>query len=113
MSREDKGNDIFQAIAHPVRRRVLDLLRDGAKPAMTLARPFEVSAPAISQHLKVLKDAGLVTERRMGRQRVYELNPKPLQKVHGWLSPYEKFWEMKLDALGAYLRRTHGKDKKD
>lgn len=85
-------------------------------PASALAEPFGVSLPAVSQQLKVLKDAGLVTERREGRQRLYRLEPERLREVHEWVAHFEKFWNEKLDALGEYLsakhakRRTHGED---
>jgi DNA-binding transcriptional ArsR family regulator len=65
-----------------------------------------MSLPAISQHLQVLTEAGLVTQRRVGRQRFYRLNPEPLKKVSDWVAHYEQFWEEKLDALGRYLEEN-------
>ena len=103
-------NDVFEAISHPVRREILRLLKSGEKPAAELAEPFEMSFPAVSQHLSVLKEADLVTERREGRQRIYQLHPKPLREVHEWIEEFEAFWTGKLDALGHYLRKKHGKD---
>jgi len=98
--------DIFQAIADPTRRAILDRLRDGEQPVKQLAEPFAMSLPAISQHLQILYEAGLVTQRRLGRQRIYQLNPEPLQEVKNWVSHYEQFWQEKLDDLGEYLEES-------
>ena len=97
--------DIFQAIADPTRRAILDRLRDGEQPVKQLAEPFAMSLPAISQHLQILCEVGLVTQRRLGRQRIYQLNPEPLQEVKNWVSHYE-FWQEKLDNLGEYLEES-------
>jgi DNA-binding transcriptional ArsR family regulator len=77
--------DVFAAIAHPVRRELLERLMGGELPASHLAEPFTVSRPAISQHLDVLVDAGLVSERREGRARLYRLSPAPLREVREWV----------------------------
>ncbi|PPS44133.1 helix-turn-helix transcriptional regulator [Chroococcidiopsis sp. TS-821] len=98
--------DIFYAIADPTRRAILDRLRDGEQPVKQLAEPFAMSLPAISQHLQILCEAGLVTQRREGRQRIYKLNPEPLQQVKNWVSHYEQFWQAKLDNLGEYLEES-------
>jgi DNA-binding transcriptional ArsR family regulator len=82
------------------------LLRDGEQPVKQLAEPFEMSLPAISQHLHILCEAGLVTQRKVGRQRLYRLNPEPLKEVSDWVNPYEQFWQKKLDALGEYLEEN-------
>jgi DNA-binding transcriptional ArsR family regulator len=95
--------DVFQAIADPTRRAILDRLRDGEFPVKQLAEPFEMSLPAISQHLCVLHEAGLVAQRKLGRQRLYRLQPTPLKQVSAWIADYEVFWQDKLDALGDYL----------
>jgi DNA-binding transcriptional ArsR family regulator len=78
-------------------------LRQGEQPVKELAEPFEMSLPAISQHLQVLSEVGLVSQRRAGRQRFYRVNPEPLKQVYDWVAHYEKFWQEKLDALGHYL----------
>jgi DNA-binding transcriptional ArsR family regulator len=106
MSRPTASSDIFQAIADPTRRAILDRLRQGEQPVKQLAEPFEMSLPAISQHLQVLCAAGLVSQQKVGRQRVYRLNPEPLQQVADWVAYYEPFWQTKLDALGQYLNCT-------
>jgi DNA-binding transcriptional ArsR family regulator len=102
-STPDFSTDAFHAIAHPGRRQLLELLQSGEKPVNTLAETFAMSRPAVSQHLKVLLEAGLVTERRDGRQRLYKLEPAKLSEVHDWISQFEKFWSDKLDALGKFL----------
>ncbi len=106
MSRPAASGDIFQAIADPTRRALLDRLRDGEQPVGQLAQPFEMSLPAISQHLQVLCEAGLVSQRRSGRQRLYQINPEPLKQVSEWVSHYEQFWQEKLDVLGEYMEKN-------
>jgi DNA-binding transcriptional ArsR family regulator len=84
------------AIADPIRRRVLELVRDDELPAGVLAERFDVSRPAVSRHLRVLREAGLVIERREGRQRLYRANLEPLAELRDWL---EDFWSGRLAAL--------------
>lgn len=104
--------DPFEGIAHPVRRMLLDALAEGDRPVNALAGPFAgtMSRPAISQHLRVLRDAGLVTERRVGRQHLYHLRPEGLREIRDWLRTYETFWRERLSALGAYLDKIEGAD---
>ena len=97
--------DVFQAIAHPTRRRLLDELAAGEASVSRLASPFDMSRPAVSQHLRILREAKLVSERRVGRERLYRLEPEPLREVNDWLARYERFWTDKLEALGEYLDR--------
>ncbi|MBD3884760.1 winged helix-turn-helix transcriptional regulator [Phormidium tenue FACHB-886] len=106
MSRPVASADVFQAIADPTRRAILDRLRAGEQPVKELAEPFEMSLPAISQHLQILCNAGLVSQQKSGRHRLYRLNPVPLQQVSEWVACYEPFWQQKLDALGAYLEEN-------
>lgn len=106
MSRPGASADIFQAIADPTRRAILDRLRDGEQAVKQLAEPFDMSMPAISQHLQVLCEVGLVTQRKEGRHRLYRLNPEPLREVSEWVNPYERFWQEKLDTLGKYLEEN-------
>jgi DNA-binding transcriptional ArsR family regulator len=84
------------AIADPIRRRVLELVRDEELPAGRLAAEFAVSRPAVSRHLRVLREAGLVRERRDGRLRLYRADAAPLAELRGWL---ERYWDERLDAL--------------
>ena len=100
--------DIFTAIAHPVRRQILDQLVDGEQSVTRLAEPFGMSRPAISQHLRVLRDVGLVAEQRHGRERQYHLQPERLYEVRAWMQKYERFWRSHLAALSEYLEETHG-----
>lgn len=98
-------SDVFQAIANPARRAILDRLRDGEQPVLALAEPFATTLPAVSQQLRVLRRAGLVYERREGRQRYYRLNPEPLREVRDWVKYYDRFWARKLRDLGDYLNK--------
>lgn len=86
------GPDVFDAIASPIRRALLDELQDGARSVHDLAAPFEMSRPAVSQHLRVLREAGLVAEERVGRERHYRLDARPLRAVADWAGHYEQFW---------------------
>jgi DNA-binding transcriptional ArsR family regulator len=97
--------NVFHAISDPTRRALIDLLADREQPVNNLCGKFEMSQPAISQHLKVLRTAGLVDERRDGRQRIYRLNPGPLKEIADWVNRYEQFWEKKLDALAVFLEK--------
>ncbi|MFG1676071.1 ArsR/SmtB family transcription factor [Micromonospora sp. NPDC049282] len=96
--------DVFAALANPTRRELLRLLRDeGEQPVQWLADRFDMRRPSLSEHLRVLKDAGLVTEQPVGRQRFYALRPEPLREVADWLTPYERFWRQRLAGLGDVL----------
>lgn len=100
----------FGALADPTRRAVLDLLRAGRRPAGEIARAFPVSRPAISKHLRVLRRAHLVEERREGRHRLYELNPAPLKAVDSWLEQYRSFWTASLESLKAFVEAEYAKE---
>lgn len=93
----------FRAVADPTRRRILDLLAAEERSVNELLRQFAISQPALSQQLKVLREAGLVVVRREGKRRVYALDPRPLRQIHDWVGHYERFWTDKLDALGRFL----------
>ena len=94
---------VFGAISHPARRSMLDLLADGDRPVKAIAAKFDMSRPAVSQHLRVLLDAGLVTEQRHGRERRYRLVPQRLAPVRDWISHYERFWDDHLSRLARHL----------
>jgi len=100
----------FNALADPTRRAVLDLLRTGTKPAGEIARAFPVSRPAISKHLKILRRAHLVEERREGRHRIYQLNPEPLKSVDSWLEHYRSFWNASLTNLKSFVEAEYSKE---
>ena len=106
-------DDVFTAVAHPIRRQLLDLLAGGERPVGELAARFSVTRPAISQHLRVLRDAGLVAERRQGRERIYRLVPGPLQALDDWLAAYRSLWDDRLDRLEDYLQELQKGDKRD
>jgi DNA-binding transcriptional ArsR family regulator len=110
MHRAHAHDDVFRAIADPTRRAILDRLRAGPARAGVLASDFRQSRPAISKHLKVLREARLVSEERAGRERVYTLESVPLQRVAGWVEGYRSFWLSSLTNLKRYLEGTdHGK----
>jgi DNA-binding transcriptional ArsR family regulator len=95
---------VFAALASPVRRQVLDTLRvHGPQSAGAIAENFDMRRPSVSEHLKVLRDAGLVTQTRHGRERRYDLAAGPLRAAASWLSPYERFWRRRLKALADLL----------
>ncbi len=96
----------FLAIADPVRRDILGLLRAGEQPAGQLVEQLNLPQPNVSKHLKALKQAGLVRIRVDGPRRLYSLDPTPLAELDDWLAPYREFWAQKLDALGEHLNRT-------
>ena len=101
----------FHALADPTRRAVLDLLRTGSQPAGRIAQAFPISRPAISKHLRLLRRAHLVDERREGRLRVYQLNPEPLRAVDSWLEHYRAFWTQNLSNLKAFVEAEYEKEK--
>lgn len=103
MHRARADEDVFRAIADPTRRAILDRLRAGPAPVNALAAGFSTSRPAISKHLRVLRAAHLVREQKIGRERVYELRPAPLQGAIGWLEGYRMFWQTSLDNLKRLL----------
>ncbi len=99
----------FDILGEPVRRRILELLADGELAAgavgAVIQDEFAISQPAVSQHLRVLRDNGFATVRVAGSRRLYAVNAAPLQQVDTWLAPYRKFWNQRLDALGTELVR--------
>ena len=101
-------NDVFNAIAHPARREILDMLMDQDATVKHISSHFAMSRPAISQHLAILRDAGLVTIDRQGRENYYHLEPHQLQEIERWVRQYDRFWERKLDSLGGFLKGKHG-----
>jgi DNA-binding transcriptional ArsR family regulator len=99
--------DVFGAISHPARRRILDLLFETDRSVNTIAGHFEMSRPAVSQHLRILLDAGLVTEQRHGRERRYRFVPSRLAPVRDWLAHYERFWDDRLQRLQRLLSKKN------
>jgi DNA-binding transcriptional ArsR family regulator len=101
--------DVFGAISHPARRRMLDLLTQADHSVNALAGHFLLSRPAVSQHLRVLLDAGLVTEERHGRERRYHFVPERLAPVREWIAQYERFWDVHLQRLQKLLSKKSKK----
>jgi DNA-binding transcriptional ArsR family regulator len=97
------GATTYDAIADPTRRRVLSLLAERERTAGDIASAFTISRPAVSRHLRVLRGAGLVRVRPHAQQRIYALDPRPLEDVDAWLSSIRAFWEPRLDALERHL----------
>ena len=97
--------EALAALADPVRRELVDLLARGELAAGELAGRFPVSRPAISRHLRVLREAGLVTSRAEGKRRLYALDPRPLRELDAWLEPYRDLWAQRLDALDTEIAR--------
>ncbi|GAA4905688.1 DNA-binding transcriptional ArsR family regulator [Nonomuraea thailandensis] len=96
----------YAALAEPHRRQILDLLREGERPAGELVERLDLSQPGVSKHLKVLREAGLVAVRIEGKQRMYSLRPEPLAEVDQWLAPYRALWSRRLDALERHLEEN-------
>ena len=105
----DAKPDVFAAISHPSRRRMLDLLAAEDYSVNAMAGHFKMSRPAVSQHLRVLLDSGLVTEERHGRERVYHFVPKRLAEVRDWITLYERFWDDRLGKLQKLMAKRSGK----
>ncbi|MEV4385208.1 metalloregulator ArsR/SmtB family transcription factor [Micromonospora sp. NPDC049580] len=97
------STDAFTVLAEPTRRRILDALRDADRSVGELVDGLGVSQPAVSKHLRVLREAGFVSCRSAARQRIYRLEPGPLRAVDGWLAPYRRLWTRHLDALQRHL----------
>ena len=103
MSRARANADVFHAVADPTRRAILDRLRGGGVAVADLAERFDMTRPAVSKHLRVLREARLVREERDGRRRVYRLTPGPLRDVSQWIESYRSFWSANLLSLKRHL----------
>jgi DNA-binding transcriptional ArsR family regulator len=99
MPASDRICDVFAALANPVRRQLLEILTHQSLSAGELSARFELSRPAVAEHLKVLRDAGLVADEPQGRRRIYRLTAEPLAELGEWLHPFEKYWRARLAAL--------------
>jgi DNA-binding transcriptional ArsR family regulator len=93
----------FHALAEPSRQSILDLLRDGERAVGELVDALELSQPAVSKHLRVLKEAGLVDVRADAQRRLYRVRAEPLVELDDWLAPYRRLWDAQLDRLEAHL----------
>jgi len=108
----DQLSATFSALADPTRRAILARLAEGETTVTELARPFRMSLPAVSKHLKVLERAGLITQGREAQWRPCRLEAKPLQQASDWVDAYRKFWDQRLDRLEDYIRNLQAEEKK-
>lgn len=102
----DRFDAVFAALADPTRRSIVRRLADGEATVLELAEPFPISLPAISRHLKVLEQAGLISRSRDGQTRPCRLEPSPLVEIAAWAEHTREAWEQRLDRLDDHLRRT-------
>ena len=105
MARTATTSDIFNAIAEPQRREILVLLRAGERPVTELAQELGMTQPGTSKHLRVLREVGLVRDRKAGKQRLYGLDARKLRPVHEWTGGFEQFWNESFDRLDAYVQK--------
>jgi DNA-binding transcriptional ArsR family regulator len=106
-------DDTFSALADPTRRRILEDLAGGDRCVTDLARPYAMSLPAVSKHLRVLERAGLIRRRRCGRLHSLKLEAEPMKQAAEWIEEYRRFWEASLDRLDDYLKQLQARPKKD
>ena len=104
MARAATTSDVFNAIAEPQRREILVLLRAGERPVTEVARELGMTQPGASKHLRVLREVGLVRDRKAGKQRLYDLDARGLRPVHEWTGGFERFWSESFDRLAAYVQ---------
>jgi DNA-binding transcriptional ArsR family regulator len=97
-----------EALAQPTRRQILDLLREGERPVGELVERLDMSQPAVSKHLRVLREVGLVAFRGDAQRRLYCVRPGPLAELDAWLAPYRRLWTRSLDALERHLDERSG-----
>lgn len=103
MSSSLQKTDVFQAIADPTRRKLLHMLGEQEMPVTVISGHFSMSRTAVSKHLRILADAGLVRQRKVGRETRYRLEPEPLLELKKWLAYYEQYWDNKMAVLRHYL----------
>ena len=112
MARAPTTQDPFNAIAEPRRRQLLEALGEKELSVNQLVERLAWPQPMISKHLAVLKKVGLVSERRVGRQRFYRVNAEHLKPVHDWVTPFERFWQESYERLDEYLEKAQAKERK-
>lgn len=105
--------DVFQAIADPTRRQIINLLVHHSMNLNAIADNFDVSRPAISNHIKILNECGIITIEQMGRERYCKIEPANLREVADWVEPFRELWEQKLDSFENYVNKLHSKQKKN
>src|SRR6187402_3766675 len=104
MARAATTSDVFNAIAEPQRREILALLRSGERPVTELAQQLGMTQPGASKHLRVLREVGLVRDRKAGKQRLYGLNASELRPIHEWTGGFERLWNERFDRLDEYVQ---------
>lgn len=102
--------DVFQAIADPIRRDIIELVSDQPLSVNEVAEKFDVSRPAISKHIKILNECGIIEINQKGRERYCEIQPKNLLPAFLWIEQYQKLWEDKIDSFENYLMKLKNKD---
>ena len=112
MPRATTTSDVFNAIAEPRRRQILDVLAEGERPVNDLVRRLGLSQPLVSKHLRVLRKVGAVDVRSHGRERLYRLNGRALKPIHDWVKEYEQTWADRFEALDAVLQDLESKEKR-
>lgn len=113
MARAATTADVFNAVAEPRRRQILDLLATGERPVNDLVARTGLAQPQVSKHLRVLRTVGLVRVRDRGRQRVYRLDGRPLRPIHEWVRRFERSWNERFEALDAVLDELKRKEHED
>jgi DNA-binding transcriptional ArsR family regulator len=109
MARLPTTSDVFNAIAEPQRREILNLLAQGERSVNEIVEALGLKQPQVSKHLRVLREVGLVSVREMRQQRLYRLNSEKLKPVHDWVKPFEQLWSERFDRLEDYLNKLQNK----
>src|ERR671939_838036 len=110
VARAATTTDVFNAVAEPRRRQILDLLADGERSVNDLVAQLDLAQPLVSKHLRVLREVGLVDVRDEGRQRLYRLHGPALKPIHDWVKTYERTWNERFEALDTLLAELKGKE---
>ncbi len=111
MARKPTTYDPFNAVAEPKRRKILEVLGAGEKTVSEIIEMLGWSQPMVSKHLGVLKQVGLVSERRVGRQRIYRVNAEQLKSIYDWVAPFERYWSERFDRLDEVLQVVQKKER--
>jgi DNA-binding transcriptional ArsR family regulator len=111
MARSPTTSDVFNAVAEPQRRRIIDLLSQGERSVNDIAQALHMKQPQVSKHLRVLSEVGVVGARDAGRRRLYRLNSEALRPIYEWVTPYERTWSESFDRLDDILRKLQDKEK--
>ena len=113
MARLATTSDVFNAVAEPQRRHILDLLAQGERSVNEIAELLDLKQPQVSKHLRVLREVELVSVREAGQQRLYRLKGEGLKPIHDWVQPFEQIWNERLDRLADYLNELQAQENKE